>query len=124
MTQPNAHPPTAHPPTDPHADPPEGVLPEVRTRRLVVTDGAGRPRITGHVTEGGVAELFLALPDGADDRASVLLFANPGDDAPEGPTLGLQLWAAGDAMAEMNLWWEGNRWRASTHVEPEASSEG
>jgi len=102
----------------PPTTPPDGGFPEVRTRRLVVTDGGGSPRIICEVTEAGVAELRLQLPHNADDQASILLFANPGDDLGEGPTVGLQLWAGGDALAEMNLWREGNRWNANSYVRP------
>lgn len=100
------------PPTTPQ------VMPEVRTRRLVVTDGVGAPRIVGEVTGAGVAELRLQLPHNAENQPSVLLFTNPGDDLSEGPTVGLQLWAGGAAFAEMNLWREGDRWRVNTHVAP------
>jgi hypothetical protein len=101
----------------PPTTPPDGGFPEVRTRRLVVTDDGGSPRIVGEVTEAGVAEFRLQLSHDAGDHASVLLFANPGDGR-EGPTLGLQLWAGGDSLAEMNLWREGNRWGVSSHVPP------
>ncbi len=114
MTQP-----TAQPNSDPDRSAIEGappVLPEVRTRRLVVVDAAGSPRITGEVTETEVAELRLELPASSPERASVLLFANPGDAA-EGPTVGVQLWTGSDAFAELNLWREGNRWRAASYVE-------
>lgn len=61
------------------------------------------------------AEFRLELPGDVADQASVVLYANPGDDEDTGPSLGVQLWGAGDAYAETNLWRDGNRWRVDTH---------
>lgn len=72
---------------------PAKVVPEVRTRRLVVAEDAGAPRIVGEVTEAGVAEFRVQLADDGTERASVLLFApsgwRPGRRADAGaPTVG------------------------------------
>ena len=96
---------------------------EVRTGRLTVTDGDGRPRIVATV-DHGTAELRLESPgDGhrtADPGVAAVLFATPGgaESAGMGPAVGLQLWAGGDAVAELDAWPDESQcWRAGVHVE-------
>lgn len=99
------------------------VADEVRTRRLVVEDADGVARLVGEVRQG-TTELRLELP-GTRPGAStaVVLFATPvggggaGDRYGLGPALGVQLWADGEALAELDAWPEGDgRWRAHLHV--------
>jgi hypothetical protein len=99
---------------------------EVRTRRLVVEGGEGgegTARIVGDVVDG-TAELRLELPGGRPGRRSaVVLFATPAGAAGAGgryglgPALGLQLWAEGDALCEIDAWPDADgRWRAHLHL--------
>lgn len=80
---------------------------EIRTRRLVVTDGEGTDRIVGEVV-GTTAELRLGLPGSPEGRrTSVLVFANPGDKAVAlGCGVGLQVWLEGDVVHELAAWRE------------------
>ncbi|HXQ18137.1 MAG TPA: hypothetical protein VN781_00755 [Acidimicrobiales bacterium] len=92
---------------------------ELRTRRLVVLDGAQRPRITAEVIDG-VAELRVELHPSASATAAVLAFAAPGGDA-EGtgldPSIGVQLWAGGDGLVELVVSpGADGRWRPALHV--------
>lgn len=91
--------------------------PEVRARRLVVTDEHGATRIVAQVVAGG-AEIRLQLPDDEQD-AHVLLYATPAGDDGLGPDLGVQLWADSDASAEVNLSRVNDRWVAETHTLPD-----
>lgn len=88
----------------------------VRTRHLEVVDEHDRPRIVAEVVEGQ-AELRVALahPQVGGD-ASVLVYAAP-DPGDVGAAVGVQLWAAGDAVAELNAWPYDGRWRAGLHLE-------
>jgi hypothetical protein len=78
---------------------------ESRTRRLVVTDEAGKERIVGEVV-GAAAELRLDLPGSQEARrTSVLVFANPGDEATAlGSGVGVQLWSVGNMVHELVVW--------------------
>lgn len=78
---------------------------ETRTRRLVVTDEAGKERIVGEVV-GTTAELRLDLPGPQEDRrTSVLVFANPGDKATNlGSGVGIQVWLNGEMVDELSVW--------------------
>ena len=90
---------------------------EVSTRRLVVVDEAGRPRLVAEV-RGTTVELRLLVgaPDGAGSVAQVVLHATEGDDS-LGPLAGVQLWAHGDAVAELDEWpEEAGRWWAHLHL--------
>ena len=76
---------------------------EVRTRRLVVVDGAGSPRIIAAVADG-VAELRVELgPSPAGPRPAVLVFAADGTSGGLGlgPAIGVHLWADGDGVVEL-----------------------
>ncbi|HVX22408.1 MAG TPA: hypothetical protein VHB02_13735 [Acidimicrobiales bacterium] len=108
---------------------------EITTGRLVVVDARGRPRLVAEVLEGTV-ELRVELPDRdqdgrppADDpvrtagRTAAVLYATPagggvggGGELGLGPSVGLQLWADGDAVAELDAWPDGDgRWQAHLH---------
>ena len=78
---------------------------EIQTRRLVVVDDRGRPRIVAEVV-GSTAEVRLDLPgDGDQPAMSVLVFANPGDEAVGlGPGVGVQLWVDGDEVDRLVVW--------------------
>ncbi len=96
---------------------------EVHTRRLVVADEGGRSQVVVAV-EAGTAELRLELPGaGRDARTAVVLFAAPtgaggaADRYGYGPALGVQLWADGNALAEVDAWPDADgRWRAHFHI--------
>ena len=90
---------------------------EVTTRRLVVVDTTGRPRLVAEV-RGSTVELRLVVgsPPGSAQAAHVLVHASEGDDG-LGPLLGLQLWAGGDALVELDAWPDaGGRWGPHLHV--------
>jgi hypothetical protein len=95
---------------------------ELRTRRLVVVDAEGHERIVGEVCQG-TAELRLEIPGGRPgSRSAVVLFASPLVPGPDpggagfGPAVGIQLWAEGDAVAEIDAWPDGDgRWQAHVH---------
>lgn len=99
---------------------------EVVTRRLTVVDDRGAPRLVAE-TVGDTTELRLELPGTpAGRRSAVVLHATPSPAAgpaglPEEPALtallGLQLWAEGDAVAELDAWPDDDgRWRAHLHL--------
>lgn len=99
---------------------PSPLQPEVRTRRLVITDETGSPRIVGEIANGA-AEVRVGLPDGGHRDAYVLLYAVPRDGAGLGPDVGVQLWAEGNAYSEMTLSWNDERWAASLRTLPDPS---
>jgi hypothetical protein len=76
----------------------------VSTRRLVVADGDGRERLVAEV-RGSTVELRLVShgPGTADAVASVLLHASDGGGE-LGPAAGVQLWAHGEAIVEIDAW--------------------
>ncbi len=108
---------------------------EITTRRLVVVDRLGRPRLVAEVSQD-TAELRVQLPDdhpgqsaGPGDpvrtvgRTAAVLYATPAgggsgaDDLGLGPAIGLQLWADGDAIAETDAWPDDcGRWQAHQHL--------
>ena len=85
------------------------VVDELRVRRLAVVDEQGAERIVGQVVDGRVT-LEVVLADRGRGRSSVLLFAAPQDLAGLGPGLGLQVWADGNAVVEINVWDDGEGW--------------
>jgi hypothetical protein len=93
---------------------------ELRTRKLVVVDRAGMPRITAEVVDG-VAELRVELGSspGAAPPA-VLVFAAAGGrpgGATFDPAIGVQLWADGDGLVELAASPDGDgRWHPDVHV--------
>ncbi len=96
---------------------------EIRTRRLLVAGDNGGPQVVCEVSRG-VVELRLQAGDGGPSRPALVLYASgagggAGPDAPElGPATGLQLWANGDAVVELDAWEAGSgRWRGRLHVE-------
>lgn len=99
---------------------PTPVQPEIRTRRLIITDDTGSPRIVGEVI-GGAAEVRVGLPGEGSRNAYVLLYAVPRDGTGLGPALGVQLWANGDAYSEMSLSWDDGRWTANLRTLPDPS---
>jgi len=100
---------------------------EIQTRRLLVAGAPGEPQIVCEVNEG-TAELRVEVPPGAHPQPALVLFASaPADgsdrnDAGLGPTTGLQLWADGDAVVELDAWCDdAGRWRGQLHVEGDRS---
>ncbi|MGH9090123.1 MAG: hypothetical protein ACRDZR_01880 [Acidimicrobiales bacterium] len=121
---------------------------EVRTRRLVVSAGPGTPRVVAEVVRDTAELRVELPPDGDGAGAATVLFASgavpvaepgheragpagvrppgqaTGDGSADaggsglGPGVGLQLWAEGDAVAELDAWPDGTgRWRAQLHLE-------
>jgi hypothetical protein len=92
---------------------------EVRTRRLVVHDDTGSPRIIAEVLNG-VAELRVELgPSPAGAGPAVLVFAadGAGGDLGLGPAVGVHVWADGDAVVELGASPDaGGRWRPGLQV--------
>ena len=89
---------------------------EVRTGRLVITSHSGAPRLVAETT-GNTIELRLEVPGHEGDAAggrgmpAVVLHASDGADVgassahdPIGGLVGLQLWADGNAIAELDAW--------------------
>lgn len=99
---------------------------EVRTRRMVVVDNDGNERIVGEVCHA-TTELRLDLPGGEPGaHTAVVLFATPVAAEPEpeeiglGPAIGIQLWAEGDAVTEIDAWLDHDgRWRPHLHLSGE-----
>ncbi|MGH9089352.1 MAG: hypothetical protein ACRDYZ_14790 [Acidimicrobiales bacterium] len=98
---------------------------EVVTRRLRIVDEQGAPRMVAEVV-GGTVELRLEVP-GAEPgrRSAVVLHASRApdgsDEAPLTPLLGLQLWADGDVVAELDAWSDDDgRWRPHLHLSGES----
>lgn len=96
---------------------------EVRTRRLLVAGGEGEPQIVCEVRHG-TAELRLETADGTPPRPALVLYASSAaagsdrDDGGLGPATGIQLWADGDAVAELDAWCDDAvRWRGRLHIE-------
>lgn len=99
---------------------PGPAVPEVVARRLTVVDGQGRPRLVAEVA-GDTVELRLEVPGGAPGRRSaVVLHASAAPDLASpspAPLLGLQLWADGDVVAELDAWpGDDGRWRPHLHL--------
>ena len=110
---------------------------EIRTRRLVVVDDLGRVRLVTEVV-GETAELRLELPGGApgdratgpddeagsrsgEERAAVVLHATPSTVDSRGgglgPAVGIQLWADGDSVVEIDSWpGPDGRWQPHVHL--------
>lgn len=77
---------------------------EARTRRLVITDAGGTPRIVGQIVHG-VAELRVEVPAEAGRETMTALFAAPyARDWGISSGVGLQLWADGECVAELDHW--------------------
>lgn len=94
---------------------------QVRTRRLLIAGTDGEPRIVCEVSRG-TAELRLEAGDGELPRPAAVLYASnangPGGGSGLGAAAGLQFWADGDAVAELDVWCdEVGRWRGQLHVE-------
>lgn len=94
---------------------------EVRTRRLVIARGDAGPRIVGEVGRG-TAELRLETADGTRPRPAAVLYASSAPRGPSldalGPAVGLQLWADGDAVVELDAWRDDpGGWIGRLHVE-------
>ncbi|MGH9090028.1 MAG: hypothetical protein ACRDZR_01400 [Acidimicrobiales bacterium] len=80
-------------------------LPEVRTRRLVITDDLDHPRIVAEVVHG-MAEL-RAMTD--DPGTHVLLYA--GSPAPDGAgAIGVELFVEGNSVGRLHAWSDGDGW--------------
>lgn len=95
---------------------------EVRTRRLVVTDSAGAERLVAEV-RGSTMELRLMTgPSGDGSRPTAILYVTDGGPGPRGsivlgPAVGLQLWAEGDAVVELDAWpSEDGSWHPHLHL--------
>ena len=98
----------------------EALALEIRTRKLVVLDRAGVPRVTAEVVNG-VAELRVELGSSpAAGTPAVLVFAAPG--GPSGgatldPAIGIQLWADGDGLVELAASPDTDgRWHPDVHL--------
>lgn len=82
---------------------------EVRTHRLVVVDERGNERLVAEV-RGSTVELRLTtagLGDGARPTAVLYVTDDRGPRAAAlgiGAATGLQLWAEGNAVAELDAW--------------------
>ena len=73
-----------------------------RTRRLVVVDEAGEPRIVATVVRGQATlrVLVAGCPHGEETMVDI-----SADDGPEfGPSIGVHLCARGDEMAVFTVW--------------------
>lgn len=80
--------------------------PEVRTRRLVVTDEGGLERIVGEVA-GTHAEFRIALADNAPGKQSMVVIT-AGADPDFGQVLAVELWAEGNQVVGLQAWKEGS----------------
>jgi hypothetical protein len=92
----------------------------VTTRRLVVVDATGTPRLVAEV-RGGTTELRLDVLSPAGDGAVASVVLHAGDDGTDaaglGVMAGLQLWAAGDTVVELDAWpGDDGRWRPHVHL--------
>lgn len=68
------------------------------------------------VDQQALLRVMLAGP--GRPQEAVVLYAAPHDGAGDiGPSLGVQLWADGDAHAEINLCKEHGRWTTETFIE-------
>jgi hypothetical protein len=85
---------------------------ELSVRRLAVVDERGQERIVGEA-RGDDAELRVQLDAGGLlGTASVVLFAYGARDGLD-PTVGVQLWAHDEPLAELEVWPDVHgRWRA------------
>lgn len=121
---------------------------EVRTRRLVVAAGRDAARVVAEVVRGTAELRLELPDGGGGARTAAVLFASPdgpppgaegrtggaGGGAPHGrgpdgarpraggtglgAGIGLQLWADGDAVAELDAWPDENgRWRPQLHLD-------
>jgi hypothetical protein len=72
---------------------------EVRTRRLVIVDSDGTQRIVGEIASG-CAELRIELPGEPGSHSGVVIYAIAGDERVPAASIGIQLWARGDSVAE------------------------
>ena len=92
---------------------------EVVCRRLVLVDADGVPRLVAEVA-GDTAELRLEVPGAPPGRrAAVVLHASRSPV----PLLGVQLWADGEVLAELDAWPGGDGvvggggWHPGLHLE-------
>ncbi|MGH9108304.1 MAG: hypothetical protein ACRDY3_02355 [Acidimicrobiales bacterium] len=91
-------------------------------RRIAVVDDRGVPRLVAEVV-GDTVELRLEVPGGAPGRRSAVVLhasgpatSSHGQPGP-GPLIGVQLWAEGDAVAELDAWpGEDGHWRPHLHL--------
>jgi hypothetical protein len=89
----------------------------VHTRRLVITDEGGAERIVGEVVNGNTELRIELTGERPENDASVVIYACPDPDG-LGSAIGVQLWAAGNAVAELNAWpGADGRWRSGVHVD-------
>jgi hypothetical protein len=76
---------------------------EIRTGRLIIGEETYPSRIVAEVSSGRGELRIEAAPSADGPQTSVILFAYAdGNDL--GPGAGVQLWANGDAIAELNAW--------------------
>lgn len=89
----------------------------VRTRRVEVVDAAGRPCLVAEAGAGAV-ELRLVSSDGpGHEDSAVVVYASTAGAGP-GRAVGIQLWADGDVVAELEAWpGEDGRWRPRLRIE-------
>lgn len=100
---------------------------EVQTGRLLITGAPDEPQIVCEVSNG-TAEVRVEVPVDARPQPALVLFASSPaadsdrGDAGLGPAAGLQLWADGDAVVELDAWRDDTgRWRGQLHVEGDGS---
>jgi hypothetical protein len=97
----------------------DGLSALVRTQKLAVVDHTGAERIVAEVDDGN-AELRIHLAGGRrSSDASVVIVSCPARDG-LGDSVGVQLWARGNVVAELNGWEdEPGVWLAGVHVHGE-----
>jgi len=93
--------------------PQPGTPDEIRTRRLVVTDDGGSPRIVAEVIDG-IAELRAST---GDPQTHVLLYAGPGKDD-DSEAIGIELFIEGNSVARVHAWSQSGCWRWNVTSEP------
>jgi hypothetical protein len=93
--------------------PQPGTPDEIRTRRLVVTDDGGSPRIVAEVIDG-IAELRAST---GDPQTHVLLYAGPGQ-GDDSEAIGIELFIEGNSVARVHAWSQSGCWRWNVTSEP------
>src|SRR5262245_41577096 len=89
---------------------------EVRKQRIVLVDDDGTERMVAEVN-GSTAVLRLELPGSAAGRTTGLLLFTTSGSAERPPGFGVQLWADGNAIAELNGWQiRRGRWLADLDI--------
>lgn len=100
------------------------VADEMRIRRLVVVDDAGRERIVAEVLADGTAELRVIVPDAPPGRTSgVTLVA--GEAEGSGTIVSVHVAGDGDTQAEVYARRDAESWRGRVWAaDPEIPAQG